>query len=385
MSEESLKDILDKYDYPLSEDRIANQPVFPRDHSKLLVLNRGNAQIKDAHFYDLLDFLNDKDVLVLNETKVFSARLLGKKQSGGKVELLLIKQVDLYTFEAISKPGLKLGQKLFFPRRSFLESDGSLSADLDIADFLQAEVIFREQDSAKVRVKFNQSGANLLAEIDLCGFTPLPPYIHPSQSEETIKEEYQTVYAKEEGSAAAPTAGLHFTDELLKKLEDKGVQIEKVTLHVGLGTFAKLTSENIKNKTLHSEYYEVSAEVADRLNQAKKNGKRIVAVGTTSTRTLESAVLLSPSKKELVASAKETNIFIDPPYQFNFIDALITNFHLPKSSLLMLVSAFCSVPNTSHEFSDFLNSSVGKAYVHALKNDYRFFSFGDAMLIVDSF
>lgn len=381
MFDENINDILDKYDYPLSEDKIANQPAFPRDHSKLLTVNRLSGEIKDHFFYELADLLTSNDVLVLNETKVFSARLLGKKQSGGKVELLLIKQIDLDTFSAISKPGLKLGQKLFFPRRSFLESDGSLSADLDFSDFLQAEVIFRDEDSAKVQVKFNQSNAALLAEIDLCGFTPLPPYIHPTQSEEKIKEEYQTVYAKEEGSAAAPTAGLHFTDELLRKLDQKGVQIEKVTLHVGLGTFAKLTSENLKNKTLHSEYYEVDAEVAARLNQAKKAGKRIIAVGTTSTRTLESAVLLSSSKKELISTARETNIFIDPPYQFNFIDALITNFHLPKSSLLMLVSAFCSAPNTSQEFTTFLETSVGQAYSHALENDYRFFSFGDAMFI----
>ena len=313
--------------------------------------------------------------------KFFLLVCLVKKQSGGKVELLLIKQIDLDTFAAISKPGLKMGQQLFFPRRSFLESDGSLSADLDISDFLQAQVIFRDEESAKIQVKFNQSAANLLSEIDLCGFTPLPPYIHPTQTEEEIKEEYQTVYAKEEGSAAAPTAGLHFTEELLTKLKAKGVQIEKVTLHVGLGTFAKLTSENIKNKTLHSEYYEINEDTATRLNEAKKVGKRIIAVGTTSTRTLESAVLMSADKKTIKASAKETNIFIDPPYKFNFIDALITNFHLPKSSLLMLVSAFCTAPNTTAEFTTFLETSVGQAYTHALENDYRFFSFGDAMFI----
>ncbi len=381
MFDDDLQDVLAKYDYPLDEKKIANQPVFPRDTSKLLVLDRQTGALEDRRFYELADFLSDKDVLVLNETKVFAARLLGKKQSGGKVELLLIKQINLDTFEAISKPGLKMGQRLFFPRRSFLESDGSLSADLDFSDFLQAEVIFRDENSAKVQVRFNQSNATLLAEIDLCGFTPLPPYIKPTQNEDEIKAEYQTVYAKEEGSAAAPTAGLHFTEELLAKLKQKGVQIEKITLHVGLGTFAKLTSENLASKTLHSEYYEITAEVADRLNQAKKAGKRIIAVGTTTTRSLESAVLLSASQRELSAAAQETNIFIDPPYQFNFVDALITNFHLPKSSLLMLVSAFCSIPNTRQEFTDFLHSKIGQAYLHALENDYRFFSFGDAMLI----
>ena len=189
----SLETTLAKYDYPLREEQIANEPVFPRDHSKLLVLDRRNGALTDHHFYDLPDFLSDQDVLVLNETKVFAARLLGKKQSGGKVELLLIKQISLDSFEAISKPGLKLGQQLFFPRRSFLASDGSLSADLDVSDFLQAQVIWRDENSAKVQVKFSQSGANLLSEIDLCGFTPLPPYIHPTQTEEEIKTEYQTV------------------------------------------------------------------------------------------------------------------------------------------------------------------------------------------------
>lgn len=381
MFDEDLRDILAKYDYPLDEKKIANQPVFPRDSSQLLILNKQTGAIADHRFNELVDLLSDKDVLVLNETKVFPARLLGKKQSGGKVELLLIKQIGLDSFEAISKPGLKMGQKLFFPRRSFLEDDGGLSADLDFADLLQAEVISRDENSSKVQVKFNQNGISLLREIDLCGFTPLPPYIKPTQSEAEIKEEYQTVYAKEAGSAAAPTAGLHFTEELLNKLKQKGVQIEKITLHVGLGTFAKLTNENLKNKTLHSEYYEISKEVAHRLNQAKKLGKRIIAVGTTTTRSLESAVLLSNSQKELQAVAKETNIFIAQPYQFNFVDSLITNFHLPKSSLLMLVSAFCSAPNTKQEFKDFLNSSIGQAYLHALENDYRLFSFGDAMLI----
>lgn len=381
MFDEDIQDILNRYDYPLDEKKIANQPVFPRDSSKLLILDRWTGRIEDHHFYELVDFLSNQDVLVLNETKVFPARLLGKKQSGGKAELLLIKQVGLDSFEAISKPGLKIGQKLFFPRRSFLENDGSLCADIDSADFLQAEVFFRDENSAKIQVKFNRRGIDLLEEIDLCGFTPLPPYIKPTQNEDEIKEEYQTVYAKQEGSAAAPTAGLHFTDDLLAKLKQKGVQIEKITLHVGLGTFAKLTHENLASKTLHSEYYKISKEVADRLNEAKKIGKRIIAVGTTTTRSLESAVLLSASKKEILAVAQETNIFIDPPYQFNYIDALITNFHLPKSSLLMLVSAFCSAPNTRQEFIDFLSSSIGQAYLHALKNDYRFFSFGDAMLI----
>ncbi len=377
-ADQFLSAILAKYDYPLVEEQIANEPVFPRDHSKLLVLNRQSAEMADRHFYDLQKLLTSNDVLVLNETKVFAARLLGKKKSGGKVELLLIKQEGTDLFTAISKPGLKNGQQLFFPRRELQQQAFDLADDLNLEDFLQAQVVWRDPDSAKVKVQFNLSGVDLLNEIDRCGLTPLPPYIKATQSEEEIKDEYQTVYAKNLGSAAAPTAGLHFTDDLLAKLVDKGVQIEKITLHVGLGTFAKLTSENLKGKTLHSEYYEINQETAFRLNEAKQKGRRIIAVGTTSARSLESAVV----NGQIQARAQETKIFIDPPYQFQFVDALLTNFHLPKSSLLMLVSAFCSSPNTSKDFVNFLDSSVGLAYQHALKNNYRFFSFGDAMLIL---
>lgn len=372
-----LNAVLAKYDYPLDEKQIANEPVFPRDHSKLLLLNRHSGEITDRHFYDLLEILTPNDVLVLNETKVFAARILGKKRSGGKVELLLIKQEGTDLFSAISKPGLKNGQQLFFPRRELQHQAFDLANDLNLEDFLEARVVWRDPDSAKIKVQFNLSGVELLNEIDRCGLTPLPPYIKPTQSEEQIKDEYQTVYAKNLGSAAAPTAGLHFTDDLLSKLIDKGVQIEKVTLHVGLGTFAKLTIENLQDKTLHSEYYEISQEVATRLNEAKQKGRRIIAVGTTSTRSLESAVV----NGFLQARAEETKIFIDPPYKFQFVDALLTNFHLPKSSLLMLVSAFCSAPNTKSEFTNFLETTVGLAYSHALQNDYRFFSFGDAMFI----
>lgn len=376
-ADQFLSEVLSRYDYPLVEEQIANEPVFPRDHSKLLVLNRSSGDIADRHFYDLLEILTSNDVLVLNETKVFAARLLGKKKSGGKVELLLIKQEGTDLFTAISKPGLKSGQELFFPRRELEQQTFDLADDLSLEDFLQAQVVWRDPDSAKVKVQFNLSGVDLLNEIDRCGLTPLPPYIKPTQSEDEIKDEYQTVYAKNIGSAAAPTAGLHFTDELLAKLIAKGVQVEKITLHVGLGTFAKLTSENLQNKILHSEYYEISQEVAVRLNEAKQKGRRIIAVGTTSTRSLESATI----DGKLQARAQETKIFIDPPYQFQFVDALLTNFHLPKSSLLMLVSAFCSFPNTEKEFTSFLESTVGLAYSHALQNNYRFFSFGDAMFI----
>jgi len=393
MFDVDIQDVLDQYNYPLRKDKIANQPVFPRDHSKLLALNRHDGTLTDYFFYELADLLSRNDVLVLNETKVFSARLLGKKQSGGKVELLLIRQMTLDTFEAIAKPGLKPGQKLFFPRRSFLESDDSLSADLDFGDFLQALVISRDDDSAKVRVQFNREGDDLLAEIDLCGFTPLPPYIHSTQKEAIVKEEYQTVYAKVTGSAAAPTAGLHFTQALLHQLEKKGVQIEKIDLAVGLGTFAKLTRKNWENQELHQEYFVIDEAVAKRLTEAKRAGKRIVAVGTTSARALETALInyqKNENKSEknkknslMLKSGKQSSkLFIHPPFKFAMVDALITNFHLPQSSLLMMVSAFTSQPNSPFVFEKFSQSQIGQAYQHAIQNDYRFFSFGDAMLIV---
>ena len=378
----NLEEILTNFDFVLAKERIAQSPVIPRDHSKLLLVDRNEKSIKDAIFYQIVDLLDENDVLVLNETKVFPARLLGKKETGGKVELLLLKQLTNDSWEAISKPGLKKGQKLFFLKRDFKESlkKGLLDFDEEM-EKLEAVVIEREENSAKVKIQFNKSGINLLEEIDACGVMPLPPYIHSKQTENEIRDEYQTVFAKHFGSAAAPTAGLHFTDEIFAKLRAKAVQIEKVTLHVGLGTFAKLTEENLKNKTLHHEFYQIDQKTAENLNKAKEKGKRIIAVGTTTTRTLESAVLLSENKKQLVAGARDTNIFIDPPYKFNFVDALITNFHLPKSSLLMLVSAFSSFPNTDEEFITFKDSLLGQAYQHALDNNYRFFSFGDAMFI----
>jgi S-adenosylmethionine:tRNA ribosyltransferase-isomerase len=301
----SLDQVLANFDFHLDKNKIAQAPAIPRDHSKLLLVNRQQNSIKDSIFYQITDYLGDNDVLVLNETKVFPARLLGKKETGGKVELLLLKQLSNNFWEAISKPGLKEGQRLFFLRR---ESKKALqNGFLELADLekLEAVVVKREANSAKVEVEFNKSGINLLEEIDACGIMPLPPYIHSKQSENEIRDEYQTVFAKHIGSAAAPT----------------------------------------------------------------------------STRTLEAAVLESQSKEDLVAGARDTNIFIDPPYQFNFVDALITNFHLPQSSLLMLVSALVSHPNTEEKFTNFQDSLLGKAYQHALDNDYRFFSFGDAMFI----
>lgn len=375
-----LAETLAKFDFNLPKERIANQPAEPRDHSRLLVLDRQTGQFQDQHFYQLLDFLNSDDVLVLNETKVFPARLLGKKQTGGKVELLLLKQLTDNRWQAIAKPGLKVGQRLFFSERDMLEEE------LDLDDLLQAKVVARAAASAEVEVEFNRHADNLLQAIDRCGLTPLPPYIHNQQEEAVRRSEYQTVYAKNTGSSAAPTAGLHFTPDLLQEIQNKGVQIEKVSLHVGLGTFAKLKVDNLLNKTLHEEYYEIEAHTAERILAAKEAGRRIIAVGTTTARTLESAIEKKQKDGQELINLKvgpqSTKIFIDPPYQFKVVDVLITNFHLPQSSLLMMVSAFCSQPNGREKFSDFTQSILGQAYQHAIDDHYRFFSFGDAMLIV---
>lgn len=380
--------VLANFDYDLPKSKIANQPLTERDQSKLLMFDRQTALFSDHQFFQLDQFLTDQDVLVVNESKVFPARLLGKKDTGGKVELLLLKQITSDSWQAISKPSLKINQQLYFPPRNYLPDD-----NLDLEDLLQAKVISRSENSAQVEVKFNRADDSLWQAIEKCGYTPLPPYIKNKQSEALRRLEYQTIYAKKVGSAAAPTAGLHFTEKLMEKLKNKGVQIEKIDLAVGLGTFAKLTRNNWQSQSLHQEYFAIDEEVAQRLSEAKKNGKRLVAVGTTSARALESAVInyqKSENKSEknkknsliLKSGKQSTNLFINPPYKFAIVDALITNFHLPQSSLLMMVSAFTSQPNSPSVFQKFSDSTIGQAYQHAMQNDYRFFSFGDAMLIV---
>ncbi|NCN45550.1 MAG: tRNA preQ1(34) S-adenosylmethionine ribosyltransferase-isomerase QueA [Candidatus Pacebacteria bacterium CG10_big_fil_rev_8_21_14_0_10_36_11] len=345
------------FDYNLSQDKIAQFPAEPRDSSKLLVINRKQETLTHEIFHDLLSQLGSNDVLVLNESKVFPARLLGKKESGSLAEILLLHPVGQEKWLAIGRPNLKSGQTVYFENNA------------------TARVLSKKYGGEiEVQLTTSTSDAELLDQI---GHTPLPPYIHSNLSEQQLREKYQTVYAQQQGSAAAPTAGLHFTEELLTKLTEKGVQIEKVTLHVGLGTFQNLRPENITEKKLHSEWYEVSVEAAQRLNGAKKAGKRIIAVGTTSARTLESATL----NGEIVAGANTTQLFIFPPYKFKFVDSLITNFHLPKSSLLMLVSSLVSEPQAQKAFTTFADSLVGKAYAEAITKNYRFFSFGDAMWI----
>ena len=346
----SLK--IEDYNYHLPHNLIANKPSKLRDHCRLLCLNKTTGQIDHHQFFELVDLLGQNDVIVLNQSRVFPARLLGKKDSGGEIEFLLIRQIKSDTWISISKPRPSVGKKIFFDCN------------------LIGEIISSDSKTGQVGIKFNFKNEKFFQILDKIGHTPIPPYISSSQTEHQIRNEYQTVYAKETGSAAAPTAGLHFTKKLLAQLKTKGVQIEYVTLHVGLGTFQNLRPENIESKTLHSEFYEIKPAVAKRLNLAKNSGKRIIAVGTTSVRTLESAAILNKSPDyQIVPGKNSTNIFIYPPYQFKFVDAVITNFHLPESSLLMLVSAFASKDN------------IFNAYQQAVNNKYRFFSFGDAMFI----
>lgn len=336
------------YHYDLPEELIAQTPIEPRDFSRLLCYNRKTKMVKDLHFYDIYNFLNKGDVLVINNTRVLPARLYGYKHTGAKIEILLQKRIDLTHWEVIAKPFKRLdeGTEIVFNENIF------------------AIVVSKETyGSCVIEFKYdlNKTFEEHLMEI---GTVPLPPYI-----KEKLKdpERYQTVYAKVEGSSAAPTAGLHFTKELLKKLQDKGVEICEVLLHVGLGTFRPVKEDNILEHKMHSEYIEVTEEVAKKLNKAKAEGRRVIAVGTTSVRVLESA---SDDNGIIKSVKKETDIFIYPPYKFKFVDALITNFHLPESTLIMLVSAFIGDIDKTLEL-----------YRHAVNEKYRLFSFGDAMFI----
>jgi S-adenosylmethionine:tRNA ribosyltransferase-isomerase len=339
---------INDFDYKLPKVLIANQPSLKRDNCKLLCLNKKTNQASHHHFYNLVDLLGPNDVLVLNQSKVFPARIFGKKESGGGIELLLIRQLKSNIWLAISKPRPKVGKKIIFDNNLF------------------GEIIKSNETTGQIEIRFNYKNEKFFKILSKIGHTPLPSYINSHQNESQLRAEYQTVFATKVGSAAAPTAGLHFTKNLLSRLKKRGVQIEYITLHVGLGTFQNLRPENIKSKTLHTEFYEIDKNTAKRLNLAKKKGKRIIAVGTTTIRTLESAIRLNG---EIKAGDQSTNIFIYPPFKFKFVDCLITNFHLPKSSLLMLVSAFAG------------KDKIISAYHQAIKNKYRFFSFGDAMFI----
>ena len=335
------------FDYHLPPELIANSPVSPRDHSRLMVINKKDNTITHKHFYDIIDYLTENDVLVLNKTKVFPARVFGNKESGGKVEILLTKSIGEFNWEVLAKPGLKVGTKINF--NSF-----------------EGQVI--ERDSEIHIIKFNLERIALLGMLNKTGITPLPPYIHNADPETLLRTRYQTVYAKDLGSVAAPTAGFHFTDELLEKIKNKGVQIEYVTLHVSLGTFMPVKTENLEDHVMHSEEFFVEKEVIERLNIAKQNGKRIIAVGSTSTRVLETLAITNC--KLQITNQNNTNIFIFPPYKFKFVDVMITNFHLPKSTLMAMVYAFGGT------------ELMKKAYQKAIKEKYRFYSFGDSSMII---
>lgn len=342
-----MSTMLSDYDYHLPEELIGQKPREPRDHSKLMVVNKEKEEIEHKHFYDIIDYLNEGDILVRNSTKVIPARLFGHKDTGGVLEILLIKRIDLNTWECLLKPAkkLKVGQKLYIGHNNELIG----------------ELIEIKDDGNRV-LKFTYEGA-FEEVLDKLGKMPLPPYIVESLSE---KERYQTVYAIKGESVAAPTAGLHFTKELLEKIEKKGIKIIDVFLEVGLGTFRPVQTENVLDHKMHEEHFEIPEEAAKIINEAKAQGRRVVAVGTTSVRALESSV---DENRKLVAQGNDTHIFIYPGYKFKIVDALITNFHLPKSTLLMLVSAF-----SNREF-------MLDVYKKAVENEYHFFSFGDAMFI----
>ena len=327
--------------YDLPEELIAQTPVEPRDHSRLMVINKNTGAVEHKHFYDVIDYLNPGDSLIINETRVIPARLIG--------EILLLKQLGPKKWETLVRPGKKLraGAAVTF-------GGGKLKA-----------VIAGDTDAGGRIVDFECEGT-FEAVLDELGEMPLPPYIHEKLED---RDRYQTVYAKQDGSAAAPTAGLHFTPELLERIRAKGIDIIPVLLHVGLGTFRPVKSEDVEDHVMHTEYYEISEESARRINETRKRGGRIVAVGTTSVRTLESAAVTSG---EVAAGRGWTSIFIKPGYEYKMVDALITNFHLPGSTLIMLVSALMGRERTL------------SVYETAVRERYRFFSFGDAMLIVGS-
>lgn len=350
------------FDYYLPEELIAQKPADRRECSRLLVVHRDTGKIEHRHFYDIIDYLRAGDCLVLNNSKVLPARLYGvKEKTGAKVEFLLIKRIEGDTWETMVRPGRKLkpGDIVVFSQEPLLKAT--------IKDF--------GTDGTRI-VDFEYDGV-FMERLEEIGSMPLPPYIERSSDSED-RDRYQTVYCREEGSVAAPTAGLHFTEELLKKAEDKGVELVYVTLHVGIGTFRPVKCENIEEHTMHFEEYSISEESAEAINRAKREGRRIISVGTTSTRTVESAAYFDADAQtadgkagcwQVRSGEGSTGIFIYPGYEFRIIESLITNFHLPKSTLLMLISALYD------------REKILAVYDEAVKQKYRFFSYGDAMFI----
>ncbi len=351
--------LISEYDYNLPEELIAQMPADKRDNSRMMVLNRKDRTISHKHFYDIVDLIEPNTLLVMNNTKVLPARLIGHKDTGAKIEVFLLKQNSKMqdeheNWEVLIKPSKRVKPDTI----------------IKISDELSVRAIKRLEENGEWLVELIFNGNNVLDVLHRNGNIPLPPYIERKIPNEDLKkldfERYQTVYAKDEGSVAAPTAGLHFTKEILKKLENKGVELAYVTLNVGLGTFRPVQCENVENHKMHSETFEISEKAAEQINRAKAEGKKIVAVGTTTVRTLETAYKKFGCIK---ACHDHSELFIYPPYKFKVIDNLITNFHLPKSTLLMLVSALAG--------KDF----IFEAYKEAIENKYRFFSYGDCMYI----
>lgn len=340
---------LSDFDYILPKELIAKTQMNLRDHSRLLVLDKKSGKIDHHTFYEIIDYLKEGDLLVLNDSKVFPARLLGqRKDTGGKIEVLLDHQAESNTWEAVGK-NLKVNSTIVFDKN------------------FEARVLSRKNEIFVIQ--FNLKGKDFWRAIEKIGHVPLPPYIDKKETA-LDKQNYQTVYAKNTGSVAAPTAGLHFTNELLKKIEQRGIDIAKLTLHVGMGTWSSIKTKEIEDHKIHSEFYEVSKETVEKILQTKKKGGRVIAIGTTTTRVLEH--LFSSTNYPLPSTnyIGQTSIYIYPGYKFKIIDGLITNFHLPKSSLLLLVSAFAGKEN------------IKRAYAEAIAKEYRFYSYGDAMLII---
>lgn len=347
-----MKDIFKKetYFYNLPENLIAQTPIEPRDHSRMLVFERKSKKIEHKHFYDIVNYLKKGDVLVVNNTRVIPARLIGyKTDTNAKIEVFLLKKIEQNVYEVLLKPAKK----------------AKIGSVIKFSDTLSCKIL-EKGEMGLGKIEFLLNGI-LEEEIDKVGFMPLPPYIKEKLQD---KERYQTIYSKTTGSSAAPTAGLHFTNDLLEKLKDKGVEIVNILLHVGLGTFRPVSEENILNHDMHSEYFEITEESANIINKAIEENRRVFAVGTTSVRTLESSTEKKGDKYFVKAGSGNTNIFIYPGYEFKIVKGLITNFHLPESTLIMLVSAFCGLDET-------LNF-----YNKAVEEKYRFFSFGDACLLI---
>lgn len=346
--------LISEFDYELPEELIAQKPTEKREQSKMMVLNKENHIIEHKNFFNIVDYLDENCILILNNTKVMPARLYGYKDTGAKIEIFLLKEKENHNWEVLIRPSKRV----------------KIGTIIKISDELSVEILEPLEDAGKWLVKMIYEG-NIFEILHKVGNIPLPPYIERKMDDDEIKkldfERYQTVYAQDEGSVAAPTAGLHFTQDILEQLKNKGVEIGYVTLNVGIGTFRPVKCDNILDHKMDSESFEISEETAELINRAKREGKKLVAVGTTTVRTLETAY---KQFGEIKACKSASELFIYPPYEFKVVDKLITNFHLPKSTLLLLVSALAS-----KEF-------IFEAYAEAIKNKYRFYSYGDCMFIL---